>query len=250
MYFQIVAHRGAPGPAPENTIPSFERAIELGADAVELDVRLTADRVPVVHHYLYLDQATSASGPIFGRTFAELRDVQVLGHASKGGTDYRIPSLDQVLATIGGRIGLEIEIKGPEPESAEIVGAALGRFRHLWESIEVTSYEPALLLAVGARCPGIPMDLLFPRSEDWMGLDVVAYLASQRARLAHARAVHLDPTQLSLDVVCAVRQQGIEVHVWGANDEQTLRTAVELRVPRVCTDRLQQALQFRQGLLS
>ena len=83
-----------------------------------------------------------------------------------------------------------------------------------------------------------------------MGLDVVAYLASQRARLAHARAVHLDPTQLSLDVVCAVRQQGIEVHVWGANDEQTLRTAVELRVPRVCTDRLQQALQFRQGLLS
>jgi glycerophosphoryl diester phosphodiesterase len=250
MCLQIVAHRGAPDPAPENTIPSFERAVELGADAVELDVRLTSDRVPVVHHYLYLDQATDASGPIFGRTFAELRDVQVLCPVPNSSTDYRIPSLDQVLAAIGGRIGLEIEIKGPEPESAEIVASALGRFRHLWESIEVTSYEPALLLAVGERCPGIPMDLLFPRSEDWMGLDVVAHLVSHRARLAHARAVHLDPTQLSLDVVCAVRQQGIEVHVWGANDEQTLRAAVELRVPRVCTDRLRQVLQFRQGLLS
>jgi len=247
---QIVAHRGAPDPAPENTIPSFERAIELGADAVELDVRLTSDRVPVVHHYLYLGQATDASGPIFGRTFAELRDVQVLCPVPNSSTDYRIPSLDEVLTTIGGRIGLEIEIKGPEAESAEIVGTVLCRFRHLWESIEVTSYEPALLLAVGERCPGVAMDLLFPRSEDWMGLDVVAYLAGHRGRLAHARAVHLNPGQLSLDVVSAVRRQGIEVHAWGVNDRQALRMAVELKVPRVCTDRLRQALQFREGLLS
>jgi glycerophosphoryl diester phosphodiesterase len=116
--------------------------------------------------------------------------------------------------------------------------------------IEVTSYEPGLLLAVGGRCPGVAMDLLFPRSEDWMGLDVVAYLAGHRARLARARAVHLHPSQLSLDVVSAIRRQGIEVHAWDVNDEQALRTAVELKVPRVCTDRLQQALQFRQALLS
>ncbi len=250
LSLEIVAHRGVPDKAPENTIPSFERAIELGADAVELDVRLTSDRVPVVHHYLYLHQATCVSGPIFERTFAQLQDVQVLCRAHSGGNDYRIPSLDQVLATIGGRIGLEIEIKGPEPESAEIVGAVLGRFRHLWKSIEVTSYEPALLLAVGERCPGVAMDLLFPRSEDWMGLDVVAYLAGHRARLARARAVHLHPSQLALDVVSAIRRQGIEVHAWDVNDEQALRTAVDLKVPRVCTDRLQQALQFRQALLS
>ena len=249
MSLEIVAHRGAPDKAPENTIPSFQRAIELGADAVELDVRLTSDRVPVVHHYLYLDQATSASGPLFECTFAQLQDVQELCRAGNG-TGYRIPTLDEVLAAIGGRIGLEIEVKGPEPESAEIVGTVLRRFRHLWESIEVTSYEPALLLAVGERCPGVAVDLLFPRSEDWMRLDVVAYLAGHRARLAHARAVHLNGSQLSLDVVCAIRRQGIEVHAWGANDEQALRTAVELKVPRVCTDRLQQALQFRQELPS
>ncbi|MBN1218885.1 MAG: glycerophosphodiester phosphodiesterase [Anaerolineae bacterium] len=57
--FEIVAHRGAPTEvAPENTIPAFQRAIDLGADAVELDVRLTADHVPVVYHYFYLEEAT------------------------------------------------------------------------------------------------------------------------------------------------------------------------------------------------
>ena len=48
--FEIVAHRGIPTEAPENTLASFQRAIELGADAVELDVRLTSDKVPVVFH--------------------------------------------------------------------------------------------------------------------------------------------------------------------------------------------------------
>jgi glycerophosphoryl diester phosphodiesterase len=247
---QIVAHRGAPEQAPENTIPSFERAIELGADAVELDVRLTSDRVPVVHHYIYLEQATDACGPLFERTFAELRDVKVRSRIPNAGAEYRIPSLEQVLATMGGRIGLEIEIKGPEPESAEIVGTVLSRFRHPWASIEVTSYEPALLLEVSERCPGVATDLLFPRSEDWMGPDVVAYLAGHRARLAHARAVHLNPGQLSQGIVSAVRRQGPEVHAWGVNDQQAMRTAVELRVPRICTDRLQLALQFREGLAS
>lgn len=54
--FEIVAHRGAHDQVPENTLPAFERAIELGADAVELDVRLTADGIPVVYH-LYVNPA-------------------------------------------------------------------------------------------------------------------------------------------------------------------------------------------------
>jgi glycerophosphoryl diester phosphodiesterase len=244
--FEIVAHRGVPGEAPENTLPSFQRAIDLGADAVELDVRLTADRVPAVFHYFYLDSVTSLTGPIFNYTFDQLRHAPIFGRGVEDLGDVKIPTLGEVLDIIGGRIGLEIEVKGPEPESSEIVGAVLGRFKHLWETIEVTSYEPALLLDIQRRCPGLATDLLFPRSESWMKLDVVAYLAAQRARLARARAVHLHPTQLSAEVVAAVRRQGIEVHAWDVNDESALAAVAALAVPRLCTDKLCQALDFRQ----
>ena len=245
-YFEVVAHRGVPTEAPENTIPSFQRAIDLGADAIEFDVRLTRDRVPIIYHYFYLDDATAVFGPVFDYTFDQLQDVGVLGASGNDVSGCRIPTLHEVLETFGGRIGLEIEIKGPEPESSEIVGAVLCNFRHLWETIEVTSYEPALLLDIQQRCPGLATDLLFPRSEDWMRSDVLTYLAIHRARLAHARAVHLHPTQLSPEVVSAVRSWGIEVHAWDVNDEQSLNRAVELGIPRICTDKLQQMLDFRQ----
>ncbi|TKJ28096.1 MAG: hypothetical protein CEE40_12435 [Chloroflexi bacterium B3_Chlor] len=246
--FEVIAHRGAPVGVPENTVPAFQRALGLGADGIELDVRLTRDGVPVVFHYFYLDEGTTLSGPIFEHTLDQLRRGEVLGSGGESVEPYRIPTLAEVLETFGGRIGLEIEIKGPEPESPEAVASLLHRFRHLWETIEATSYEPALLADIGERCPGLATDLLFPRSEDWMGLDVIAYLAIHRARLARARAVHLHPTQLSPEVVSTVRSSGIEVHSWDANGMESLRTVAELGIPKFDTDELQQALDFRQRL--
>lgn len=243
--FDIVAHRGVPNELPENTLPSFERAIQLGADVIELDVRLTRDRVPVVYHYFYLGETTPASGPIFEYTLDQIRDVKIPGVGGSVDQSFRIPTLREVLDTLGGRIGLEIEIKGPEPESPAIVARVLNDYKQLWESIEITSFEPALLTKFQRLCPGLITDLLFPRSEDWMQLDVVAYLALHRARLAGARAVHLHSTQLSVEVVSAVRSSGIEVHAWEVDDEKSLRRIWELQIPRICTNHLRQALAFR-----
>jgi len=138
-------------------------------------------------------------------------------------------------------------LKGPEPEAAEIVGSLLGAYRHTWDMIEVTSFEPALLVNVRHICPGIATALLLPRSEDWMRLDVVAYAALHRARQAHAGAVHLHPTQLTHEVVSAIRAQGIDVHAWEVNDERSLRLAADLGLPQICTDELEQAVAFRGG---
>ncbi|MFQ6125986.1 MAG: glycerophosphodiester phosphodiesterase [Candidatus Heimdallarchaeota archaeon] len=90
---EIVAHRGVPQEKPENTISSFQRAIELGADAIELDIRLARDRVPIVYHYFYLDEATSGSGLISNYALAQLQDVKVLGNDRKPVKDARIPTL-------------------------------------------------------------------------------------------------------------------------------------------------------------
>ena len=246
--FEIVAHRGIPTEAPENTIASFQRAIDLGADAVELDVRLTSDRIPVVYHYFYLEGNTTATGVIFDYTFEQLKDVKVLcknNPAAKAGS---ISTLCEIVEIFGGKIGLEIEIKGPEPETPEIIGSILNKHKALWDTFEVTSYEPSLLLAIQKICPGITTDLLFPRSESWMKLDVVQYMAIHHSRLAHARAVHLHPTQLSETVVNALYEQEIEVHAWDVNNEGSLTTVANLGIPRICTDDFKQALAFRDRM--
>jgi glycerophosphoryl diester phosphodiesterase len=244
--FEIVAHRGVPTVAPENTLGAFQAAINLGADGVELDVRLTADMVPVVYHYFYLQENTYASGPIFNFTLNQLRELDVWSRSSPSGNTGRISTLSEVLDALSGKTGLEIEIKGPEPEAPEIIGKVLWEYPSIWHTIEVTSFQPALLQRFKKVCPGIQTDLLFPRSESWMQLDVVQYQALHWARLANARAVHLHPSQISGPVVKGLRKEGVEVHAWDVNDEQALVTAAQNDIPRICTDNLEQALSFRR----
>jgi glycerophosphoryl diester phosphodiesterase len=242
--FQIVAHRGVTAAAPENTMAAFRRALELGIDAVELDVRLTRDQRAAVYHYYYLDDFTTASGPIFARTAAELDALRVIDRDRS--QSHPIPMLDEVLDEFAGRLGLEIELKGPEPEAATVVGTLLRRFRSGWDRIEVTSFEPALLVRLRADCRDLSSALLFPRSEEWMRSDVVAYAALQRARLAAADAVHLHPSQLNEQVVSTIRAAGIEVHAHSVNDERSLELSTALRIPWICSDEPEHAMVFRR----
>jgi glycerophosphoryl diester phosphodiesterase len=242
---QIVAHRGVSIEAPENTVASFQRALDLGADAVELDVRLTADHVPVVYHYFYLEETSSTEGAIFDFTWDKLRKVDIRSKNYPGAKPGKIPALAEILDTFGGKLGLEIELKGPEPEAAVIVGDILNGFKSCWNTIEVTSYEPALLLAIQGRCPELATDLLYPPSPEWMKPDVMLYEAMHRCRLARARAVHLQPGQLSETVVATLRGNGIEVHAWDVNEEQDFEMVRRLDVHRMCTDRFPEAHAFR-----
>ena len=242
--FEIVAHRGVAVDFPENTIPAFQKAIELGADAVELDVRLTKDKIPVVFHYYYLENITSFTGPIFNYTYEQLTQAK-FANARNGSDALRISTLEDVLAAIGGKISLEIEIKGPEPESVTITAGILRKFQNLWKTMEITSYEVALLSQIKSLCPGIITDLLFPRSEPWMNLDVVAYQAANLGKLAGARAVHLHPSQLSKDVLKTVHDAGIAVHAWDVNTQSALESILEWGIPRICTDQFEMAADFR-----
>lgn len=244
--FQVLAHRGDTAYAPENTLAAFRHAVKIGADGVELDVRLTSDRQPAVYHYYYLEEASSGAGTIFSRTAAELKELRV---KDERGGDHGIPMLWEVLSEFGGLTQLEIEAKGPEPEAAPVIANVLNQFPKAHDRIEVTSFEPALLLSVRRSCPDIATALLFPRSEPWMKLDVVGYAALQRARLAGASAVHLHPSQLSEDVMSRARSAGVEVHSWDANDLDALRLTADLGVTWIDTDRLEAALSFRNSLL-
>jgi glycerophosphoryl diester phosphodiesterase len=100
---QVFAHRGGCALGPENTIAAFDLGLAAGADGLELDVHLSADGVPVVHHDTTLDRCTSERGPVAAKTAAELARVDAGYHFAKNG-EYAfrgqgvgIPTLEQVL---------------------------------------------------------------------------------------------------------------------------------------------------------
>lgn len=94
----VIAHRGNRVAAPENTLESLTQAMELGADALEFDVRVSRDGVPVVMHDPDLDRTTSGHGLVDSYSFAELRTLDAGARAaSSGGKRFLIPSLEEVL---------------------------------------------------------------------------------------------------------------------------------------------------------
>ncbi|GAB4333716.1 MAG: glycerophosphodiester phosphodiesterase family protein [Phototrophicales bacterium] len=247
MTFEIVAHRGATTDYPENTLPAFQRAIELGADIIEMDVRLTKDHVPVIYHWFYLQEKTTLSGAIFNYTYRALQAATVLDHNNQPVSGCYIPTLYQVLNTFGGKIGFEIEIHGPEINAPAMIGGVLSGFGNLWKDITVTSYEPELLMEIKRLYPGLTVDLLIHRSKSWMERDVAEYIALNKAQLTHARAVHMHLSQLSPEIIAHFRHHGIDVYTWEINDEESLCACVELGIKRIATDDIRTAVKFRES---
>jgi glycerophosphoryl diester phosphodiesterase len=222
---------------------AFRAALELGAEAIELDVRLSSDGVPMVHHNWYIDE--SATRPICGLTAFQLRSEKVTDARADMSRRHPIPTLEEVLREFARKISLEIELKGPEPEAPPRVASVLRDLAVPWSSVEVTSFHPTLLSAIRDLCPEVATAYLFPLSEPWMRLDVVAYAALHGARMAKADAVHLSPNQLGEEVVGSIRAAGVEVHAHAVNDRAALELAARLAVPWICTDSPEQALAFR-----
>lgn len=126
---RVIGHRGAAAFAPENTLPSFEHAVRVGADAVELDLHCSADGHLMVIHDASLPRTTDGEGPVEDRTLDELRafDAGYRFTADRGrtfpyrGTGIRIPTLEEVL-----------EVLGDLPVVAEVKSAAAGRALGAW----------------------------------------------------------------------------------------------------------------------
>jgi glycerophosphoryl diester phosphodiesterase len=107
----VLGHRGAAGLEPENTLRSFQKAMELGVDAVEMDVHLTRDGHVVVLHDSKVDRTTNGKGPVREMSFEVVRKLD----AGKG---ERIPTLQEVIDLCKGKVIMQVELKAdgtPEP---------------------------------------------------------------------------------------------------------------------------------------
>lgn len=154
--FLIIGHRGAAGLEPENTLRSFARAIELGVDAVELDV-YCVDGALVVIHDDTLERTTNGRGAVMQTSFAALRRLDA-------GAGERIPTLDEVIELVAGRVAINVELKGKgtaEPVARCIAGQPAG-------AILVSSFEHAELRRFRSVAPDAWVAPLFDRPSSRM----------------------------------------------------------------------------------
>lgn len=155
--FTLIAHRGASKEAPENTLSAFKRAVEIGVDAIECDVHLSNDGVPVVVHDAYLGRTTQGlrTQKIQSLTLEEIRalDAGHWFHSDFAGE--RISTLEEILALEAGKTGWMIELKkghSSVKEMAQAISRTLQNVTHP-ELFWVGSFVPEILLELRALSP-------------------------------------------------------------------------------------------------
>jgi glycerophosphoryl diester phosphodiesterase len=213
---ELIAHRGASHERTENTLEACIRALELGADAIELDVHATADGVVVVHH----DFVPRTNPPVGRRVISEFEHDELAAlELSKGG---RIPTLDDVLAEVNGRATMYVEVKAPGIEKA--VADCIAR-----------SPSPCAVHSFDHRAVGNMRSLLpdVPR-----GILTTAYLMDPGAALASVEArdywQHWELVDESL--VDAVHEAGGRLIAWTVDDPEVARRFADWGVDGICTN--------------
>lgn len=117
---EIIAHRGASGYTPENTLSAFKLAVEMGAKAIEFDVQMTKDGEIIVHHDYFLGRTVNGKGFIKNKTLAELKELDAGSWFSKEYEGEKIPTLKEIFDIVPKGVELHIEIKKLNIDRREI----------------------------------------------------------------------------------------------------------------------------------
>jgi glycerophosphoryl diester phosphodiesterase len=224
---RVVGHRGSPTKAAENTIESFDRAEADGADAVELDVRLTLDGEAVVHHDPEIVLGARRL-PVAQLTLAELADPAIAAEV-RG----RAPVLRDILMRYGSTGRFLIELKqGPSPRTGllEFRVAALLAQLQLFDRAAVLSFSAEILRRIKE---------LEPRIETCLNFDASTYRPTGRFwpdRPRGCEAIGPSVPLVTARLMAEAREAGLSVHVWTVNDPDVARQMAVWGAASVITD--------------
>ena len=223
----VVAHRGASIEQPENTIAAFEAAIDAGADAVEFDVRMTADGHAVVLHDPDVSRTTHGTGIV---SEMALENVRRLG----------VPTLEEALRCLSGHAGVDIEIKnspdepGYTPDAEPAVEATLAALDEIGFSGEVivSSFDPRSIAHSQALRPDVSTGLL-----TWFDIDADEALTRATGQ-GHTWVLPFVTKVLEAgdDFGDRAHAAGALLGVWIADDPETARRLFELGADAVATN--------------
>ncbi|MGB6640034.1 MAG: glycerophosphodiester phosphodiesterase [Thermoanaerobaculia bacterium] len=222
----IVGHRGAGGEAPENTLESFQLAVEQGADMVELDLQLTADGALVAFHDRDLHLLNQEAVPIESLSLDQLADAVYLDRRAKKRRGVSIPTLAAIIQALPADLPLNLELKRYGADSQGLV-SALGREIAGREQLLVSSFDWDLLALVRQRLPGRPVAPIAERGSDAL---------LQAAQELEAFSVHSDWRIARHNLVHQARVDGRPTLVYTVNQPDLARKLLARGVSGLFSD--------------
>jgi glycerophosphoryl diester phosphodiesterase len=227
----LIAHRGGSGEAPENTLAAFDLAFQGQADGVEADVRLTADRVPVIIHDARFDRTAGQPGLVADTAYADLPQLDVNSWRDLRFSSEHPPRLDEVVRwSADNKVLLRLHCKGPEAEITQLVQQVTGILWGVGDGAapaEVMASSPSALAAVRRTHPGVHTGLVV---SDRVA-DVIA-----RAIASRADWLHMPHSAITGDIVHRAHHASLIVDAWTVNDAATAAAMASLGVDSIATD--------------
>ena len=211
-----IAHRGASGRAPENTRAAFKSAIELGVDAVELDLHGTADGEIVVIHDATLDRTTDLHGHVNETTLETIQSADAGGWFAAEFAGESVPTLTETLACIGKEAIAVLEIK--DPLIAEAVVAKI----HETDTLDFTvviSFHTAVLQTIRALEPRIATGWLIGNHNEHIS---PVRLCQQLGQLGSG-LLNVNHLLITAEFAYEIRRRGIALWCWTVDDVARMR---------------------------
>lgn len=240
----IIAHRGASGQAPENTLPAFRLAVEQGADAIELDAMLTRDGEVVVTHDLDLGPTKAEKGTVRKMSFADISAIDAGAWFSPEFTGTQIPTLRQVLQEIAPHILINIELKNDASlfDSVAEQVAKLIRETGTAERIFISSFNPIALMRFHWKIPDVPIGLLSQGD----GIRLRRFISGW----VSYEAVHPVAASVTAPLIQNAQAQGLRVYSYTVNDAEMMRDFFEWGIDGIFTDHPALAIKIRSEVLA
>ena len=249
----VIAHRGYRAKYPENTLAAFDAAIQVGADMIELDVCLSEDRIPVVIHDETLDRTTDGNGIVQEKSLEELKQLDAGSWFSPQFKGEKIPTLEEVLLQVQGKISVNIEIK-PEgfeekqkPDSIEIQVCQLVRDYEMEDEVLISSFNHAFFprMEKWLKTQTMKNALRFaPLQEDHLEMEELLQICHRY----HAFAFHPDESLVTREMIEKMSASEFPVLTYTVNEKKRMKELMDWGISGIFTDEPELMIQSIQEI--